>query len=70
MRSVFPLKDSVGLLDSHESRSLCMGSGLRSIQAMDQLRRRGWVLASYCCMCKNAEESRDCLVHCGEVRGL
>ena len=26
---------------------------------MDQLKRRGWVLAGFCSMCKDADESED-----------
>ena len=41
------------------------------ILTMDQLKRRGWVLVSYCCMCKNADESIDhLLIHCGIAREL
>lgn len=41
------------------------------ILTIDQLKRRGWVLAGFCCMCKDADESVDhLLIHCGIARKL
>ena len=38
---------------------------------IDQLKRRGWVLAGFCCMCKDADESVEhLLIHCGIAREL
>ena len=41
------------------------------ILIMDQLKRRGWVLAGFCYMCKDVDELVEhLLIHCGVVREL
>ena len=41
------------------------------ILAMEQLKRRGWVLTGFCCMYKDVDESVDyLLIHCGVAREL
>ena len=41
------------------------------ILTMDQLKSRGWVLTSFCCMCKDADELENYLfIHCGIAREL
>ncbi|KAL6351088.1 hypothetical protein AAG906_031674 [Vitis piasezkii] len=41
------------------------------ILTLNQINRRGWFLASHCCMCKSTKELVDhLLIHCGEAKEL
>ena len=66
----FPSKISVRLLGSYQSGFLQIGCGMERILTMNQLKRRGQFLASYCCMFKKEELVDHLLIHCGKVRGL
>ena len=50
--------------------NLLISSPLSFESRHPKLVERGWLLANYCSMCKNAKELVDhLLVHCGKARG-